>query len=427
MNKLFKNANIITHNGDIKNNLDVYVVEGKIQEIGENLTKNDCEIFDCTDKFITPGFVAMHAHSPMSIFKGIAEDVNIDDWFNKEIWPYESKMQDQDVYWGTKLACVEMLNNGITAFADHYFKSDIIAEACKECGIKADIAYTIFGFGGNCDEELKLAEQFILKYQNDDMIQPRLGPHSCYMCSKDVLKTITQKAKELNCGIHIHMSETEKQLQDSKLANNQTPMEVLNECHGFDVPCILAHALWIEESDLNYLNDTTCVAISPKTYMKLGMGDGTLWDYAPKMHLVSGNDGCASSNSIDVLEQIRLFALIGKTKDRAEEFTLKEMWKILMDGHKYLNFNSGKIEVGYSADFNIFDLSKYTTAPVYNPLAAILYSAHPAINITDTLISGEFVKKDGQLILNEKEIIQQAKQCAKEIYIRGKGQAKIYF
>ena len=428
MKRLFKNANVITHEGDILNYQDILVCDDKIETVGQCSDCEADEIFDCTDKFIAPGFTAMHVHSPMNIFKGIAEDVNIDDWFNREIWPYESKMTEEDIYWGAKLACLEMLNNGITAFADHYFKSDVIAKACKECGIKADIAYTIFGFGGNCDEELKLAEQFVRDYRGDKLISPRLGPHSPYMCSKEVLKTIVNKAKELECGIHIHVSETSRQVEESKqLHGGQTPFEVLNECGGFDVPCIVGHGLWVQQSDLKYYRDTTCTAISPKTYLKLGMGKGNLWKYYAQMNPVSGNDGSASSNSIDVLEQIRMFALLGKWEDEAEEFKLKDMWKILMDGHRYLNFNSGRIEAGYSADFNVFDLSKCSTAPLYNPLAAILYSAQAASAITDTLICGKFVKRNGKLMLNEREIVENASHCAKEIYTRGKGTTKLYF
>ena len=427
MKKLFKNANIITHEGIILVSQDVLVNGSKIEEVDKNIETNDCEIIDCSDKFIAPGFVVMHAHSPMNIFKGIAEDVTIDNWFNQEIWPYESKMQDEDVYWGAKLACIEMMNNGVTCFADHYFNSYHIADACKECGIKADIAPTIFGFGGDCTEELKFAEKFVKDYQNDELIQPRLGPHSTYICSKDVLKKIIDKAKELNCGIHIHMSETNQQIIDSKNQYNQTPFEVLHECGGFEIPCICAHSLWVEENDLQYMNENTCVAISPKTYMKLGMGKGNLWELYTKMNVVSGNDGCASSNSLDPLEQIRLFALIGKWEEKADQFTLQEMWKLLMKGHEYLNFNSGRIEKGYSADFNIFDLNKFNTAPIYNPLAAILYSAHPAINITDTLINGNFVKRNGQLIVDVEKTVQKASKCAKEIYQRGKGQSKLYF
>ena len=157
------------------------------------------------------------------------------------------------------------------------------------------------------------------------------------------------------------------------------------------------------------------------------MGDGGLWKYRKQINIAAGNDGSASSNSIDVLEQIRMFALLGKWYDNAEDFTLKEMWQYLMAGHKYLNFNSGKLAVGYAADLNIFDLNTVSTAPVYNPLAAIIYSAVPSVNITDVMIDGKFVKRNGKLAFDEKEIITNASACAKEIYARGRGVTKLYF
>ncbi len=428
MNTLFKNANLINENGDILTNKDLLVSNAKISKIGENINCVNAEIIDCSDKFITPGFVSMHNHSPMNIFKGIAEDVNINDWFNKELWPYESKMQDKDIYWGAKLACAEMVNNGITAFADHYFKGDIIAKACKEIGIKADIAWTIFGFGGNCDEELILAEKFCKNFKDDEMIHPRLGPHSPYICTPKILSKIVDKAKELGCGVHIHVSETAVQVEESKLLNNgKSPFQIIHEAGCCDIPCIVGHGLWIEKEDFKYINENICFAVSPKTYMKLGMGKGLLWDACDKLNICAGNDGSASSNSIDILEQMRLFALIGKFDDHAEKFTLKEIWKYMMNGHNYLNFNSGKLQEGYSADLNIFDLNTVSTAPVYNPLASIIYSAVPSVNITDVMINGKFVKRNGKLKFDEKDIIKNASKCAKDIYVRGKGVSKIYF
>lgn len=428
MKTLFKNANLINELGDVFTGMDMLIADGKIAQIGENLVCENAQVIDCTDKFITPGFASMHNHSPMNIFKGIAEDVHIDDWFNKELWPYESKMQDEDIYWGAKLACAEMINNGITAFADHYFKGHLIAQACEETGIKGDIAWTIFGFGGDCKEELALAAEFCKDYANNPLVNPRMGPHSPYMCSVDVLKEIIEKAKELGVGIHLHVSETKAQVDASKeLHNGKTPFEVVNMAGGFSLPCIIGHGLWIEEGDLKYINENTVFAVSPKTYTKLGMGDGGLWKYRKQINIAAGNDGSASSNSIDVLEQIRMFALLGKWYDNAEDFTLKEMWQYLMAGHKYLNFNSGKLAEGYSADLNIFDLNTVSAAPVYNPLAAIIYSAVPAVSITDVMINGKFVKKDGKLAFDEKEIIKNASACAKEIYARGRGETKLYF
>ena len=428
MKTLFKNANLIDETGEVKTNLDLLVTDGIIAEIGENLCADDAEIIDCTDRFITPGFVSMHCHTPMNIFKGIAEDVHIDDWFNKELWPYESKMQDEDIYWGAKLACAEMINNGITAFADHYFKGHLIAQACQETGIKGDIAWTIFGFGGDCSEELALATKFCEDYKNDELVSPRMGPHSPYMCSPAVLKEVIDKAKEMNVGIHLHISETKAQVDASKeLHGGKTPFEVVNDAGGFDLPCIVGHGLWVEESDLKYLNDNTVFAVSPKTYTKLGMGEGGLWTFKDKINIASGNDGSASSNSIDVVEQMRMFALLGKWRDDAEGFTLKEIWQYMMNGHNYLNFNSGKLKAGYAADLNIFNLNTVSTAPVYNPLAAIIYSSVPSVNITDVMINGKFVKRGGKLAFDEKEIIEKASACAKEIYARGRGVTKLYF
>ncbi len=428
MKTLFKNANLIDETGEVKTNLDLLVADDIIAEIGTDLCADGAEVIDCTDRFITPGFVSMHCHTPMNIFKGIAEDVNIDDWFNKELWPYESKMQDEDIYWGAKLACAEMINNGITAFADHYFKGHLIAQACQETGIKGDIAWTIFGFGGDCSEELALATKFCEDYKNDQLVNPRMGPHSPYMCSPAVLKEVVDKAKELGVGIHLHVSETKAQVDTSKeLHNGKTPFEVVNDAGGFDLPCIVGHGLWVEEDDLKYINENTVFAVSPKTYTKLGMGEGGLWTYKDKINIASGNDGSASSNSIDVVEQMRMFALLGKWRDDAERFTLKEIWQYMMNGHNYLDFNSGKLKAGYAADLNIFNLNTVSTAPVYNPLAAIIYSSVPSVNITDVMINGKFVKRDGKLAFDEKEIIEKASACAKEIYARGRGVTKLYF
>ncbi len=425
--KILKNVNIIHHTGEIENKKDILIKNGVIKEISSNIENANAENIDFSNRYIAPSFVNMHAHSPMNIFKGIAEDVHINDWFNKELWPYESKMQDNDIYNGSLLACCEMLNNGITAFADHYFKGELIAKAALETGIKADIAYTIFGFSGNANEEIKLATEFFHQFKDNKNISPRLGPHSPYLCSKEVLKDIINNAKELNCGIHIHVSETKEQVKESIEKYNQTPFEVIAEVDGFSIPCIVGHGLHMKESDIKYLNENTCVSLSPKTYTKLGMEKGGVFDLKDNLNIVSGTDGAASSNSLDVLEQMRLFALLGKWEDKAEDFKLKEIWSYLMNGHNYLDFNSGKIEVGYSADLNIFDLNDVSCMPLYNPLAAIIYSASAKGNITDVLINGEFIKKDGELQLDYKTITLNASDCAKEIYKRGRGKSDLSF
>ncbi len=121
---LLKNANVIDNNGKLEKNLNIYVVNGKIEKITEGSEQADCETVDCSDLYITSGFVNLHTHSPMNIMKGIAEDISIDNWFNEKIFPYESKLEAEDVYWGAVIAAQEMINNGVTAFADHYFSQE---------------------------------------------------------------------------------------------------------------------------------------------------------------------------------------------------------------------------------------------------------------------------------------------------------------
>ena len=205
-----------------------------------------------------------------------------------------------------------------------------------------------------------------------------------------------------------------------------SPAAALDRAGGFDVPCIAAHGLWLEEDDYKFFRADTYLAACPKTYLKLGMGRGTLWDRWARANLCIGPDGAASSNTLDALEQARLLALLGKWEDRAEDFTLREVWRTLMRGHDALGFGAGDLRLGAAADLNIWDLDTPSTAPLYNPLAAILYSADHT-NIRHTLVDGRFVKRDGALLLDTHAILAEASRCAAAIGRRGKGESKLYF
>ena len=185
MSTLFQNATLIDEQGRLSPHTDLLVEGGLIARIGPHLPAEGARGIDCTGQFLTPGLCNLHAHTPMNIFKGIAEDVNIDDWFNRELWPYESKITDEDIYWGSKLAIAEMAQNGVTAFADHYFGGAMIAQAARECGLRADIAYTAFGFGGDAAAEIQATEDLMDACAGDPLVQVRFGPHSPYMCTPE--------------------------------------------------------------------------------------------------------------------------------------------------------------------------------------------------------------------------------------------------
>lgn len=425
---LLKNSNIIYEDGRLERNKSIYISEGKIKEISAVTDYENCQVIDCTNFYITPGFVNLHTHSPMNIMKGIAEDISIDKWFNERIFPYESKLEEEDVYWGTVIAAQEMINNGVTAFADHYFFQEAVYKAVEDTGIRGDIAPTIFGLAPDYKDQLKGAESFVEKYKGKNTrIKLRLGPHAPYTCPGDILKEIVDTAKRLGVGIHIHVSETKDQVEDSIKLTGKTPIQVLYESGGFDLDVIIAHGLWTLEEDLNFINDKAVFAFCPKTYMKLSMGNGNIYELKDKLNYSFGTDGAASSNTLNPLEQARLFALNGKNiRGNAADFSTQEIWEKLMKGHQALKFNTGKIAEGYEADLLIWDLNTANTFPVYNPLTSIIYSSE-ADNIKYTMVQGQFLKFDGQLKMDMNLVLNKVGEIQKRILERGKGKSKVNY
>lgn len=423
---LFVNANLINHNGNIDYNKNILIQEGLIKYVGDELLQAD-SIYDCTDKYISPTFTNLHTHSPMNIFKGIAEDVSIDEWFNKIIWPYEAKLTKEDIYHASRIAIAEMLGYGVSAYADHYFFPKEIIQAAKNLGIKIDMAPTLFSIGGNFNKELEDSVNLVHKYKDDDNVVITLGPHSPYTCNFKDLQTIANYAKELNLKIHIHVSETLEQVQDSLKDKGMTPIEELHRAGCLNGKIILAHGLYILEEDLKYINENTSFVLSPKTYLKLNMGLGNIFNFVERVSISIGSDGAASSNSLNPLEQARLLGLLGKyiTKD-ATKFTLKDIWKFLMEGHNILEFNSGKVQEGYSADLIIWDLNSPNTSVNNNPLASIIYSSHSS-NIESILISGKYVKNHGKTSIDVTKSIDHCNEKIKTLIKEGGGKTDLKF
>lgn len=432
---LLKNGTVIDENAKMYR-CDILVDGTSIRKIVPVLTcgedsddadlcdTRNIEVIDCTGRFITPGFAVLHAHSPMHILRGLAEDVNIDDWFNKDIFPYESRLESQDIYYGARLCMAEMIDNGITSFADHYFGAEEIARAAIDSGIRVDIAYTLFARKSEeLTEGIEKTYGLLERYEDTPNVDIRFGPHSPYLVSPECLKIVSDEAVKAGCGIHIHASESQEQVDESIRLTGETPIKVIADAGGLDVPCILAHALYIQESDIDLLKNDTFIASSPKTYMKLGMGQGNIWKYDDRirMHHCIGTDGAASSNTVDALEEARLYALVGKMNDNAEGFRADDIWELLMNGHNALRFDSGRIKEGCAADLNIWDLDKAATKPLYDLLAAILYSSCPSRDITDTMIGGEFRKRNGKLNEDMKSLIEYVDRCSDGILKRGKG------
>lgn len=388
----------------------------------------DDEELDCTGLVLTPGLVNLHTHSPMNIFRGIAEDATPDRWFNQEIWPYESTMDGDDVEAGARLAILEMIDNGVTAFADHYFMADRICQAVLDSGIRADIAPTMFGMAGDYDGQLARSSDIVRAWNGrDGRLSLRLGPHSPYTCTPEQLAATAAAAISLGVGAHIHVEDSEPQIAASVASYGKTPFQVLADAGLLEVPLIIGHGYWILDEERKLLGDRVWLAVCMKTYMKLGEGPGRVWQRPEELPLCIGTDGAASSNTLSPLEQARLLALVGKYQlHDAEAFRLEDVWRMLMRGHDALPFGTGNIEAGAPADLVLWNLNRANTAPVYNPLAAIVYSAD-ARNVEHSMVAGRWLKRDGRVQIDNEAIVARALERAQGILRKGKGSTKLVF
>ena len=337
-------------------------------------------------------------------------------------------MTDEDIYVGTLMGIAEMINNGVTVFADHYFGEEQVLKAVKETGIRGDLAPTLFGMTPDFHERLAQVKAFIQEHRNDsDRISFHMGPHANYTCPSPTLKEIIDVAKELNLPIHLHVSEEDVQVEKAREETGLTPFGILYEAGGFDCKVLIGHGLWIEEEDLKYLRDDTWFAFCPKTYMKLASGKGGFFDYYKQLNYGFGTDGAASSNTLNPVEQARLFGLMGKYQERnSAAYTATEIWQHLMASHQAFPFGSGRLKEGAPADLVIWDLYQPDTFPFYSPISAILYSSNSQ-NVKYTMVAGEFLKYNGKLKIDTKTLMQEAVRLQKALLERGKGKAQVAY
>ena len=431
MIKLY-NASIITQTGECLFHKDIYIEGGRITLICDSGTPHPeltaSDTVDCSSLFVSPGLVNLHAHTAMNIFKGIAEDVPPEVWFNEMIWPYESKMTEEDIYIGTLLGIAEMINNGVTAVADHYFGEEQVLRAAKDTGIRMDIAPTVFGMAPDFRDRLAQVSEFLRDHRNDSTrIRLRFGPHSDYTCPGDTLAEIVAEAKKMDMPIHLHLAETQLQVEQSLQRTGKTPFRCLYDAGGFDLPVLVAHGLWVTEDDLSLTNENTWFAFCPKTYMRLASGRGGFFEFADRLQYSFGSDGAASSGTVNPLEQARLFAMLEKfDRDDAVLYPYIEIWQKLMAGHSVFGAGTGRIEENAVADLVIWDLQMPDTMAYYHPVSAILYAANSA-NVRYTMVEGEFLKYDGVLKMDFAAAAGEAMRLQKNLLSRGKGTARVYY
>lgn len=421
---LIKNADVLTLNdeGDVLRRTDIAISDGRIRHIGRvppDFTAD--EIIEASDHVVMPGFFNAHAHAAMTFERGWADDLPFDRWLNEKIWVAESALTPEDVRWGAYLAAAEMIRSGTVGFADHYFYMHEVAQVVEEAGLRATLAWCVFGIGAETEIGAGLEEtvEFVQHWQKaaGGRIRTVLGPHSPYVCPPDFLETVAQRAADLGVGVHIHLSEFPDQVENSLAKYGVTPPKFLEQRGILDVPTIAGHCIHITPEDMDIFQAKAVNVVQcPNCHMKLGMGVTPVPELLDRgVNVALGTDGPASNNDLDMLEEARLATLMQKNHHMdpialPAELTLR---LATQNGAKALGFpESGVIGEGRPADVIVFDFRKPHLRPRHNLLSNIMYSAKSP-DISHVIVDGRLLMKDGQLTtLDEERILYEAEKRA---------------
>lgn len=413
----------------------IAITGGRIAAIAPEISPGlGREQLDAAGMLATPGFVNCHAHVPMGLFRGVAEDVPIERWFNHFIWPMETNLTDEDVYWGAMLGIAEMIEAGVTCVADHYFAMDEVARAVEQSGVRALLAWTLFS-GEAEAASLERSAAFVARWHGaaGGRIHTWLGPHSPYTCTPAFLAEIAGLARDLGVGVHIHLSETADQVALSRQQHGKSPVAVARDAGLFAVPALGAHAAHLDDDDIAILAaHGVAIGSTPKTEMKLGIGVAPVVELRARGVTVGlGSDGAGSSNSYDILEEARLLALLEKhsRRDPAVLPVGEALALATREGARALGLagQCGELREGLQADIALFRRDAPHTQPLHSPAATLLYSARPA-DVDTVLVAGRVLMRGRQLLTISKErVLREVAERAERLTRRRDGEQVAFY
>jgi 5-methylthioadenosine/S-adenosylhomocysteine deaminase len=391
---LIKNARFAVLPDRIAENINIQISGGKIAGFEADKTG---EIIDGSDFIVMPGLVNTHTHAAMTLFRGLANDLPLFEWLSKHIWPAEAKLKPKDIYAGSLLAAAEMLKSGTTAFNDMYFFEEKTAKAAKETGIRPFVSHTILSAPG-----MSRLIKPLKNYSGGIM----LGPHSIYTCNEETLMKIKDVAEKYKSKIHIHVSETRKEVDDCLNEHKMKPAEYMEKLGLLGENTIAAHCCWLSDKEIDILRMTkTNVAHCATSNMKLASGVMPIRKMGG-INIGIGTDGAASNNSLNIFAEMKAASMLHKMSTYEPTTTSAgEMLKMATEnGARMLGLNYG-IRKGADADLILIK----TNEPSLQPLAKerliphLVYSFNG--NVDTAIIKGKVVVKNRKLTNIDEEKI----------------------
>lgn len=413
MSVLIKNISYLDIESEkIVDNVDIFINGNKIEKIGKDLNVEADEIISGDDKLLTPGFVNAHTHLGMSYFRNYADDLNLMDWLEQEIWPIEAKLNAEDIYWSSMLSIIENIKSGVTSFCDMYYEMHRVGDAAIESGIRGVLTRGMTDVDGEGEKKLKEFDDLYKNYhiRSNGRIKVVPAPHAIYTCSTEFLKEILKRAKEnYDNIIHIHLSETINEVENSKKDYGMTPIEYVASLGYLDSQIIAAHCVHITDEEIELVKDKEFYPVyNPSSNLKLASGFTPI-DKLLKNNITiaMGTDGDSSNNNQDFIEEMHIGAIVNKAVEMNEKAVpaIEILKMTTVNGARALGFkNLGLIKEGYIADLSIWNLDSNSFTPRNNLISALVYSAN-SHDVESVICDGKFIMKNREIVnVDEKEV-----------------------
>lgn len=404
---IIKNIHILTMDGEkrqYKNGV-IAITGDTISYIGDNMPHMDAKnIIDGKGKIALPGLINTHTHSAMIIFRGYGNDLPLWDWLSKKMWPLEDQLTAQDAYWLSLLAMAEMIQSGTTTFSDMYMFMDKTAEATSSSGMRAVLARGLQGPDDKSNLRMEETKSLYKDWHNgaNGRIRVRVAPHAIYTCSTEYLKECIKLAISLDTGMHTHVSETHKEVEDCLKANGKTPVKYLYDLGFFDLPSIAAHCVHLNDEDIDLLKEKNVqIAHCPASNLKLASGIAPI----PKLvkngiNVALGTDGASSNNNLSMMKEMNLTSIIHKgiTGDPTIIPAPYALEMATINGARALNWQDeiGSLEKGKKADVILVDTSAPHWQPINDIPSNMVYSSQSS-DIDTVIVNGKILMEDGIL------------------------------
>src|SRR4051812_24972001 len=383
------------------------------------------ETVDCGGRVVMPGLVNAHTHVTMTLLRGLADDLRLDVWLMGYMMPVERAFVSPDfVRLGTGLGCAEMIRSGITCFADMYYFEDAIAEATAAAGMRALCAQTVLRFptpdATSYEDSLGRAREFIQRWRGHPLIVPAPAPHAPYTCTPEILRACAELAVEFDVPLHIHLSETALEVDDSRRLNGM-PVVPWVKKHGlFDAKVLAAHCVHVDDGEIRALKNANCgVAHNPTSNLKLGAG------VAPVARMLElgvdvgiGTDGAASNNDLDLFEEMRLAALLAKGTS-GDPTAIPARAALAMATRlgaraMHMDHLTGSLEPSKRADLIVLDLDRLHNVPAFGHDAGGIYSqivyASKSTDVVDVMCNGRWLMRNRALLTLDEQGLRAAAQ-----------------